>query len=101
MKQALHEADGGIWLDVEVIPGARTQAFPAAYNPWRRRLQARVEPPAQDGAANEALVVLVAGFFDVPKAQVRIESGHRARQKRLWVGGVSLEEAHRRLALAG
>ena len=41
----------------------------------------RVAAPPVDGAANEALVRLVASELDVPRRAVRIASGGTARRK--------------------
>ncbi|OGF20459.1 hypothetical protein A2316_03535 [Candidatus Falkowbacteria bacterium RIFOXYB2_FULL_38_15] len=38
------------------------------------------EPPIK-GLANEAIIKAVAGFFNVPRASVRIVSGYTSRQK--------------------
>jgi len=43
------------------------------------------EPPA-DGAANEAVCVLLAKEFGVPKSSVSILRGHNGRNKRVRVG---------------
>jgi hypothetical protein len=63
-------------------------------------LKVRLSAPPVDGAANEALVRLLAEALGVPRRAVRIESGHGSRTKRVEVEGVE-PEAVRRLADAG
>ena len=60
-------------------------------------LKVRLAAPPVDGAANEALVRLLADLLDVPRRAVRIEGGHASRSKLVEVDGVELE-AVRRLA---
>lgn len=90
---AVRAADGGTALLLEVQPGARVERFPAGFNAWRGRVQAKVRAPAQDGAANEALLRLVAEFFGVPAARVALTSGASSRQKTVLVRGVEPERA--------
>ncbi len=51
-------------------------------------LRARVAAPAVDGAANEALLRLVAGELDVPRGRVRLVAGATARAKVVAVDGL-------------
>ncbi|SEM91731.1 hypothetical protein SAMN05192583_1513 [Sphingomonas gellani] len=48
---------------------------------------ARLSAPPVDGAANTALVALVAKAFGVPRRDVSIEAGTTARLKRLHLSG--------------
>lgn len=50
-------------------------------------LAARVSAPPVDGAANAALVALVAKTFGVSRGAVRLVGGDTARLKRLFVTG--------------
>ena len=51
-------------------------------------LRARVRAEPEAGAANEALRRLMAARLDVPLSRVVLESGHRARRKRLRIDGL-------------
>jgi uncharacterized protein (TIGR00251 family) len=64
-------------------------------------LRVRVRAAPADGAANEALVRLVAGALGVAAGQVRIERGHRARHKTLLVEGTDREASEARWPGAG
>lgn len=88
----------GVLLLVEVVPGASEDAFPAGYNPWRERVQARVTAPPADGRANAALCRLVAEHFRVGAADVSVTAGHTSRQKTLLVRGVDETTARAKLA---
>lgn len=52
-------------------------------------LQVRLSAPPVGGAANRALVALVAGFLGVPKSSVNIATGFRSRHKLLKVEGMN------------
>jgi len=54
-------------------------------------LLARVAAAPVDGAANRALVRLIAGELGVAPSAVELLSGERGRRKRLQVDGVSSE----------
>jgi uncharacterized protein len=51
-------------------------------------LKARVTAPAVSGAANHAIVRLLAAELDVPRTSVRIVAGATAREKLIVVDGV-------------
>ena len=61
----------------------------------RPLLKLRVSAAAADGAANAAVVALVARSLRVPKSAVRIASGETARVKRLEIEGVAPDEVAR------
>jgi len=52
-------------------------------------LLVRLAAPPVEGAANEALVELLARLLAVPRRAVRIVSGETSRTKRLAIDGVS------------
>jgi uncharacterized protein (TIGR00251 family) len=53
-----------------------------------------------DGQANKAACLLLAEKLGVPKSAVELLSGHKGRQKRVDVDGLSREEAFERLKKA-
>lgn len=62
------------------------------------RLKARLTAPPVDGAANEALVALLAERLGIPKRQVVIVRGATSRQKVVEVVGLSPADVRQRLA---
>jgi uncharacterized protein (TIGR00251 family) len=60
-------------------------------------LHLRVAPPPQDGRANAAVEELIADLFDVPAASASVVAGHKSRDKRLQLVGVSLEHVRAQL----
>ena len=55
-------------------------------------LKVRLRAPALEDRANEALCEYLAELLKTPKAAVRILSGHRNRNKRVEVRGVTEQE---------
>ena len=62
-------------------------------------LKVRVAAPPMDGAANEALVRLLADRIGVAPSSVTIRGGTGSRSKTVVVSGVTLEHAARQLGL--
>ncbi|MGE5564118.1 MAG: DUF167 domain-containing protein [Bacillota bacterium] len=62
----------------------------------REELEVRVGEAPADGAANEAVVKLLAKALGVSRAEVRIVSGAASRHKRVAIP-FELEEARRRI----
>jgi uncharacterized protein (TIGR00251 family) len=58
-------------------------------------LRVRLNAPPVGGAANAALVALIAEALGVPKRDVEIIAGHASRRKTISVAGVSMLEAQR------
>jgi uncharacterized protein YggU (UPF0235/DUF167 family) len=74
----------GIQIAVRVTPRGGRDALTAGTD---EHFAARLSAPPVDGAANAALVPLVAGHFGVPRRAVTIIAGETARLKRLHVAG--------------
>jgi uncharacterized protein (TIGR00251 family) len=61
-------------------------------------LAVRLAAPPVEGAANKALVALLAEALGVPRSALRLESGAHSRHKRLRISGLAAEEVARRLS---
>jgi len=86
----------GIEIAVRVTPRASRDAFVAGTD---EHFAARLAAPPVEGAANAALVPLVAKFFGVAKREVTLIAGDTSRLKRLRVEGdpTALEQVAQRL----
>lgn len=62
-------------------------------------LKIRLTAPPVDGAANEALIRLLADTLSVNRSQVEIVSGHTSRDKIVRISGVGKADAERLLNL--
>ncbi len=59
-------------------------------------LKVRIAAPPVDGAANEALIKLLAKHFNVSKSSISIVSGDSSRNKRVRISGTRIPLAHGR-----
>jgi uncharacterized protein (TIGR00251 family) len=60
-------------------------------------LKIRLQAPALDGRANEALIEFLAELLKTPKAAVRILNGERSRVKRVEIRGATKQQIERLL----
>lgn len=83
---ALRRDGNDFLLFCRVQPRARTNAFAEVRD---NELLIKLTAPPLDDRANQALREFVGASFDVPTSRVRIETGDRARHKRIRVTGAT------------
>ena len=76
-------------LAVRVIPRARKSEIAGTRD---GALLVRLAAPPVEGAANDALIELLAERLGTLRRAVRIVSGERGRQKRVAIAGVKAEQ---------
>ena len=81
---------GGVELQIKVIPRAGRTALAGTRD---GALLIRLAAAPVDGAANEALIDVIADALSVPKRNVTIISGERSKQKRVRITGVTAQQA--------
>ena len=86
----------GTLLPVRVKPRGRSNAIEGVRNGW---LLVSVTAAPTDGAANAAVIEVLASVFDCPRSRVHIERGLKSREKMLSLDGFSPQEVRARLAL--
>jgi len=87
-------ADNVLRFRVQVQPRARRAEFAGRYGD---ALKVHVKAPPVDGAANEAVIELVAAALAVPRRAVRIAHGLRGRNKLVEVVCDDVLDCRRRL----
>ena len=88
------ETADGVIFAVSVVPRASRSRL-AGYH--GRALKVQLAAPPVDGAANLALIDVLAKALRVGKRDVTIVSGLQSRMKRVAVAGLSLEQLEARL----
>ena len=91
----LSRADGGVFIRLRVRPRASRSSLVGLYGD---ALAVAVTSAPVDGEANKAIIKLISKVFGVRKGQVEIVSGAGAKDKRIRIEGLSVEEAERVLA---
>ncbi len=80
-------------IAVRVIPRSSRNTLE-----WEQgALRARLTAPPVDGAANEALIALLAERLGVPKRAIQIVRGATSRQKTVEIAGVTEEEVEQKV----
>ena len=94
MPIPLAPAKGGIAFAVRVIPRAGRTAVAGLRGD---ALLVRLAAAPVDGAANDALIGLLATVLDRPRRDVTLVSGHSSRDKRVAIAGLTEAELSARL----
>jgi len=82
------------WCIVRVIPRASRDEIAG----WQgEELRVRLRAPPVDGAANEALLRLLATRLGIPVASIELVTGAASRHKRLRIAGLNEMELRKRL----
>lgn len=89
------EEPGRVLLAVRVTPRARRDALTLEQGQLRARLRAA----PVDGAANAALIALLADRLRLPQRDITIVRGETARHKQVAITKLSLAALHERLRL--
>lgn len=86
--------DAGVRFAVHVQPRAKKPGIDGTHGD---ALRVRVQAPPVDGAANDAVIAVIADALGVPRRAVRIASGLSGRQKLVDVDGIDVSAATARL----
>jgi uncharacterized protein (TIGR00251 family) len=82
----IHERDGALVVAVRVQPRASRDEVVGEVD---GALKVRLQAPAMENRANDALCEYLATLLKTPKSAVRILSGDRSRIKRIEIRGVT------------
>ncbi len=84
-------------LDIRVQPRASRNAIEIDADRPDVKIIVRVTAAPESGKANDAVVALLAKRLGVPKRSIQIVRGHKSREKRISIDGISSKESLRRL----
>jgi uncharacterized protein len=94
MPLHLTPKSGGFALAVKVVPGASRQRVVGEYGGG---IKVMVTAAPQGGAANEAVVELLAEVLGMPRSQIQITRGHTSPRKEVFISGLTAEVIEERL----
>lgn len=81
-------------ISIRVIPRSARNMLE-----WEQdMLKARLTAPPVDGAANAALIALLAERLAIPKRSITIVRGSTSRKKMVEIEGLTLEDVKRKLS---
>lgn len=98
MPLRVTEAEGAVTFDVQVVPRASRDRLGPVFGD---RLKVQLTAPPVEGAANDALVALVAKALGRPRSAVTIVRGLTGRRKTVRVDGVSRDALLHRIEDTG
>lgn len=93
---AVEAHPNGTVLSVRVVPRSSKNQIDGIVDGM---LRVRLAAAPVEGAANAALIELLARRCGIPKSRISILSGERAKQKRLLLRGIDAGEVSKRLEL--
>jgi uncharacterized protein len=85
-------ATGAVTFNVRLQPRASKDEIAGE---MAGAVKVRLQSPALEGRANEALIGFLAALLKTPKSAVRILSGERSRIKRVEIRGVTKQRIER------
>lgn len=85
----IQESEGGVVFEAHVEPRASKNEVAGVHG---GAVKIRLQAPAVENRANEALVELLAQLLKRPKSAVRILGGERSRTKRIAILGVTKQQ---------
>jgi len=85
----IQEREGAVMFLVRVQPRASKDEIAGEMG---GALKVRLQAPAVEDRANEALVEFLAQLLKTPSTAVRIQSGERSRTKRIEIRGVTRQQ---------
>jgi uncharacterized protein (TIGR00251 family) len=94
MAIELTEQPNGISLAVKVVPGSSRTRIAGEYDGG---LKINVSQPPQDGAANAAMLKLLAKTLGIPAENVQIIGGHASARKHVLIRGLTAQIIRQRL----
>ena len=95
MQVRLTEQPDGVRFAIKVVPGASRDRIVGALGD---ALKVAVKKPPEGGAANAAVVGLLAAALGVPASRVQIARGHATPRKQIRVSGLSAAQVRQKLA---
>ncbi|MCD6487391.1 MAG: YggU family protein [Syntrophobacterales bacterium] len=86
------ETENGIVFNIRVIPRASRCELAGVQGD---ALKIRITAPPVEGAANKECIKFLSGMLGVKKSQITIIAGHKSKNKRVSISGISRRDIER------
>jgi hypothetical protein len=96
-ERPLRPAADGTLLQLRIVPRAGRNGLDGIVD---GRLRVRLAAAPVDGAANAALIALMAERLALPRSAIRLLRGATSRHKTLLIEGLTVDQVGQRLGLA-
>lgn len=97
MPFSLIQSKSGVLLTIRVKPRAKTNSVIGARD---GKLLVAVNAAPEGGAANAAVLSVLAKTLDVAPRSLSVARGHKSREKTIGISSLPLEEIQLRLTIA-
>lgn len=98
MALKIEQRDDGVHLSLKVVPGAKRDRIVGELG---EALKVAVSKPPEGGAANRAVVAILAEKLGLPASDVRIVRGHGSPRKSVVIQGLTAAQVRQRISESG
>ena len=95
MSLELRARKDGVVLKIKAVPGARREGIIGLHGD---ALKLSTVAAPEKGRANRRLLALLAETLNLPERELELVSGETAREKRVLIRGLTVDELQNRLA---
>lgn len=89
LRDVVRESKGKVLLSIRVQPRSRQNAIVGIRD---KSLLLKVNAPPVDGAANDAVIALLAKYFGLPKSTFSVQQGTKSREKSVKVEHMNADD---------
>lgn len=90
----------GVEVNIHLIPGAKKEQILGIVETIRgHAIKIAIHEKPSENKANEALVKFLASLLSIPKSKIEIKRGHKSRDKRIAITGVTVAEISAKIAV--
>ena len=86
------ETENGVVVNIRVVPRASRCELAGVQGD---ALKIRITAPPVEGAANKECIKFLSDMLGVKKSQIKIISGHKSKNKKISILGISRKEIER------
>jgi uncharacterized protein (TIGR00251 family) len=97
IDDSIKKCKDGVFLYIFVTPNAKSDVFPAGFNPWRKRIEIKVTSEAKDNKANLGVIKTIAEYFCQSTKNIEVVSGQKNKEKTIFIKDILVDEVVKKL----